>query len=131
MSRRTRKGAVLALVIVTALVLAILGVGLIFFIMQLGGGQELQHATDAGNLNVAKQVLRRPGTALLSGDELNIFGDTDDPDTSEVNLLTFNKVVAEAFLINANAQALGTANAQTHNQQMISLVKNISQRLNN
>lgn len=131
MSRRTRKGAVLALVIVSALVLAILGVGLLFLIMQLGGGQELQHATDAGNLNVAKQVLRRPGTALLNGDEVNHFGDSDDPDTGEVNLVTYNRLAAQAFLVSANAQALNTANANAHAQQMLAVVRGVSDRLNN
>ena len=73
---QSKRGAVLGLVVVSTLVLAILGVGLIMLIMQLGGGQEIQHATDSGNLNVAKQVLRHPGIKLQNGDEQNIFGDT-------------------------------------------------------
>jgi len=112
-------------------VLVILGFGLLFLIMQLGGGQELQHATDAGNLNVAKQVLRHPGTRLTNGDELNHFGDSDDPDTGEVNLLTFNKLVAQTYLVTANAQALGTAQANSHAHQMLTLLKGVSNRLNN
>ncbi|MBK9145409.1 MAG: hypothetical protein IPM23_23290 [Candidatus Melainabacteria bacterium] len=127
---RSSRGAVLALVIVSALVLIVLGIGLLFLVMQLGGGQELQHATDAGNLNVAKQVLRRPGTALLSGDEINHFGDSDDPATNEVNLLTYNRLAAQAFLVSANAQALGTAPGSTHAQQMLALVKEVADRLN-
>lgn len=130
MSKRTKRGAVLALVVVSALVLAILGVGLLFLIMQLGGGQELQHATDAGNLNVAKQVLKRPGVQLSTGQEANHFADSDDPQTNEVNLLTYNNLVAQAFLISSNANALGTANALAHNQQMIGVVKGVAQRLN-
>lgn len=130
MSRRTRKGAVLALVIVSALVLAILGVGLLFLIMQLGGGQELQHATDAGNLNVAKQVLRRPGTRLQGGDENNQFGDSVDLDTGEVNLMTYNRLAAEAFLVASNAQTLATSNANTHSQEMMAVVRGVADRLN-
>lgn len=130
-SRRSKRGALLALVVVSALVLVILGLGLLLMIMQLGGGQELQHATDAGNLNVAKQVLRHPGTALLAGDELNHFGDTDDQQTNEVNLLTINKLVAQTYLVSANAQALGTANANLHAQQMMDLLEGVSNRLNN
>jgi hypothetical protein len=111
-------------------VLVILGLGLLLMIMQLGGGQELQHATDAGNLNVAKQVLRHPGTQLQTGDEMNHFGDSDDQDTGEVNLLTFNKLVAQTYLVNANAQAIGTANAVQHANQMMELLEGISNRLN-
>src|SRR5579885_3085734 len=99
---RSRRGALLALVVISALVLVILGLGLLLMIMQLGGGQELQHATDAGNLNVAKQVLRHPGTALQVGDELNMFGAEEDQQTNEVNLLTINKLVAQTYLIDAN-----------------------------
>lgn len=128
--RRSKKGALLALVVVCALVLVILGIGLLFMIMQLGGGQELQHATDAGNLNVAKQVLRHPGTVLQSGDEMNHFGDSDDTDTGEVNLLTFNKLVAQTYLVSANAQALNTAQANAHATQMMTLLQGISDRLN-
>lgn len=130
MAVRSKRGALLALVVVSALVLVIIGMGLLFLIMQLGGGQELQHATDAGNLNVAKQVLRRPGTQLANGDELNHFGDSDDPDTGEVNLLTINKLVAHTFLVANNAQALNTADASAHAAQMMDLMEGISTRLN-
>lgn len=130
-ARRSKRGALLALVVVSALVLVILGLGLLLMIMQLGGGQELQHATDAGNLNVAKQVLRRPGTVLQTGDEMNHFGDSDDPDTGEVNLLTLNKLVAQTYLVSANANALGTPQARSHASQMMELLKGISNRLNN
>ncbi len=128
--RRTKKGALLGLVVVSCLVLVVLGLGLLFLIMQLGGGQELQHATDAGNLNVAKQVLRHPGVALRNGDELNHFGDSDDADTNEVNLLTINRLVAQTFLVQANAQALGSSQATAHAAQMMDLLEGISNRLN-
>ncbi|MBX9666819.1 MAG: hypothetical protein K2X93_04335 [Candidatus Obscuribacterales bacterium] len=128
--RRSRKGALLGLVVAVALVLVILGAGLLLMIMQLGGGQELQHATDAGNLNVAKQVLRRPGTALSGADEINHFGDSDDLATGEVNLLTINKLVAQTYLVSSNAQALGTTTARGHAEQMLTLLHGISDRLN-
>ncbi len=131
MSRRSKKGALLGLVVFCALILVVLGFGLLFLIMQLGGGQELQHATDAGNLNVAKQVLRHPGVVLQAGDEANHFGDSDDPDTGEVNLLTVNKLVAQTFLVANNAQALGTTQAQTHAAEMMNILEGVSNRLNN
>ena len=130
MHNRKRKGAVLGLVVVTVLVLLILGIGLLLLIMQLGGGQELQHATDAGNLNVAKQALLRPGTQLLLGDEANHFADLDDPDTGEVNLKTYNRLVAQSFLISANAQALNTDDAREHSQELINVVTGVANRLN-
>ncbi len=125
-----KRGAVLGLVVVSTLVLAILGVGLIFLIMQLGGGQELQHATDSGNLNVAKQVLRHPGTKLVQGDEQNIFGDTIDPETNEANLLYYNRLVAQALLIQNNAAVLKTTTSSSHSTQMMDLVNGIAGRLN-
>lgn len=128
--RRTKKGAVLGLVIFCALTLVILGFGLLYLIMQLGGGQELQHATDAGNLNVAKQVLRHPGVSLQPGDELNHFGDSDDPQTGEVNLLTINRLVAQTYLVNLNAQALGTTLAQSHAADLMDVLEGVSSRLN-
>ncbi len=127
-----KRGAVLGLVVVSALVLAILGVGFIFLIMQLGGGQELQHATDSGNLNVAKQVLRHPGIKLdpNNPDEKNIFGDTIDPETNEVNLLYYNRLVAQALLIQNNANVLKTSASSAHSSQMMDLVNGIAGRLN-
>lgn len=125
-----KRGAVLGLVVVSTLVLAILGVGLIMLIMQLGGGQEIQHATDSGNLNVAKQVLRHPGIKLQSGDEQNIFGDTIDPETNEANLLYYNRLVAQALLIQNNAAVLNTGNASSHSSAMMNLVNGIAGRLN-
>ncbi len=131
MSHRSRNGAVLGLVVVSCLILVILGVGLFLLIMQLGGGQELQHATDAGNLNVAKKALRQPGISLLLGDEADQFGDLDDTETNEVNLQTYNRLVAQAFLVKSNSQVLGTNQANIHSQQLISVVEGIAGRLNN
>ncbi|MBX9692169.1 MAG: hypothetical protein K2Z81_07285 [Cyanobacteria bacterium] len=131
MFHRSRKGAVLGLVVVTCLVLLIMGIGFLLLIMQLGGGQELQHATDAGNLNVAKQSLRNPGTPLLLGDEKDQLADLDDPETNEVNLQTYNRLVAQAYLVKSNSLVLGTGDATLHSKQLISLVEGVANRLNN
>src|SRR5690606_24674771 len=51
--------------------------------------------------------------------------------TGEVNLVTYNRLAAQAFLVSANAQALNTANANAHAQQMLAVVRGVSDRLNN
>lgn len=118
MSQRKKDGATLALVIILAFVLII--VGGCFFVWQLlvGGGKELQHATDSGNLNVAKQALITPDIVVPSSDNqfthTNLrleFEDVLDGGT-KVNLLNFNRLVAKAVFAQLNAQAQGTTNAK-------------------
>ena len=62
--RRKGSGATLALVVVCTIIIIMVGIGA-FLLMQLVGGQrELQHTSDAGDLNVAKQALIRPNVLL-------------------------------------------------------------------
>lgn len=129
MTVRSGRGAVMGLVIVSALVLVLIGLAIFFLSRQLGGGKELQHATDAGSLNIAKQVLKRPGVPLQGADEANHFADSTDPTTNEVNLSSYNRLVAQAVLVAMNAQAEGTGQATTNAQAYINLVNGIGQRL--
>ncbi|MBY0356774.1 MAG: hypothetical protein K2W82_02130 [Candidatus Obscuribacterales bacterium] len=114
MSKRREQGATLALIITLAFVIVLIGVGFFFYSKIIGGGKELQHATDSGNLNVARAVLKRPGLALNPGDESNEFGDLIDPVTNEANLLTFNRLVGKSVLVSINAQAMGSNQARVH-----------------
>lgn len=123
MNKRRDQGATLALIVVLAFVVVIIGVGFFFYSKIIGGGKELQHATDSGNLNVAKEVLRRPGVALTPGNEANEFGNLIDPVTNEVNLLTFNRLVGKAVIVAINADAEGTNQARTNAAACLDMVE--------
>ena len=135
MTHRKRDGATLALVIILAFVLII--VGGCFFVWQLliGGGKELQHATDSGNLNVAKQALITPdvtvpsGTSALTGTDLRIEFDGLLTSDHKVNLLNFNRLVAKAVLVQLNAKAEGTSLAAANAAQLTRAVYELGSQL--
>lgn len=83
-----------------------------------GGHREAQHAADAGSLNVSKRVILAPAVqsnALLSdvgrsmGDNLTAPHGSGINMGNGVNLLNFNRLVAQAMLVGLNAKAEGTA----------------------
>lgn len=135
MSQRKKDGATLALVIILAFVLII--VGGCFFVWQLlvGGGKELQHATDSGNLNVAKQALITPDVVVPDSDSpitnTNLrkeFEEVLDGGT-KVNLLNFNRLVAKAVYAQLNAQSQGTALAKANAIALTQAVYDLGQQL--
>lgn len=135
MSNRKKQGATLALVI--SLVFVFLLVGACFFIWQLliGGGKELQHATDSGNLNVAKQSLKTPDVVIpdalnpQTGTNLRTeFQEVLDPG-NKVNLLNFNRLVGKAVLAQLNAKAEGTQKARDNAAALTRAVYDIGQQL--
>lgn len=135
---RRKQGATLALVI--SLVFVFLLVGAAFFIWQLlvGGGKELQHATDSGNLNVAKQSLKTPSYSIpdtvspITNTNLRTeFKDVIADDNYEVNLLNFNRLVGKAIFAQLNAKAEGTTQAKANADQITQAVYSIGQQLEN
>lgn len=104
MSQRHQTGGTLALVVASIFIIIIVGVGLFFLAQQLGGGREAQHATDAGNLNVAKQALRTPDIQVTQ-QERDIFGSDWMKPFNTVNLENYNRAVGITMLIALNAQA--------------------------
>lgn len=104
---RRRRGAALGLVAAAVLVLAIVGIA--FFILSriMGGGREVTNATDAGILNVAKQAMT-VGTPVPME-----FARCTVPENSDVTLMTYNRLVAQALHVamNADAQGMGQGNA--------------------
>lgn len=120
MGKRSYSGGTTALVIVLTLVIIIVGVAFFFWMKIIGGGNELQHATDSGNLNVAKQSLRSPSVALQAAgvanvNELNEFGDLTDPNSSpanQVDLLVYDRLVGKAVIVALNASQEGTQAAK-------------------
>lgn len=115
--RNDKRGATLSLVVVTTLVIMVLGMGIFFLTKLLGGARELQNATDSGNLNVAKQSLRTPALNLfggsgpydMSGARLSLaqqnFSELRDPQTNQLDLLTYNRAVGQAMLVSMNASS--------------------------
>jgi hypothetical protein len=122
MGKRSYSGGTTALVIVLTLVIIIVGVAFFFWMKIIGGGNELQHATDSGNLNVAKQSLRSPSVPLLASgaggiNEINEFGGLTDPGSTppnQIDLLIYDRLVAKAVLVAINAAAEGP---NTNNNQ--------------
>ena len=135
MSQRKKDGATLALVIILAFVLII--VGGCFFVWQLlvGGGKELQHATDSGNLNVAKQALVTPDIVVpssinpLTNTNLRLEFEDVLESGGKVNLLNFNRLVAKAVFAQLNAKAEGTERAKNNAIALTQAVYEIGQQL--
>lgn len=135
-SPRRKQGATLALVI--SLVFVFLLVGAAFFIWQLlvGGGKELQHATDSGNLNVAKQSLKTPSytipdavSAITNTNLRKEFKDVIEADNYQVNLLNFNRLVGKAIFAQLNAKAEGTPEAKANADAITQAVYSIGDQL--
>lgn len=106
LSLRRAHGATLALVVAAAFIIIMLGVGLFFLARIAGGERELQHATDSGTLNVAKQVIVRPNVQLTDNEKTNFRLLTDKVDGADVvNLKVYNRLVGQAMLVALNAQA--------------------------
>ena len=117
---RTEKGAVLTLSLAFIIVFALLAGFFFLFGKLIGGDRELQNATDAGGLNVAKQALKRP-KVKLQGLEQTYFGGLTNTG-QEVDLLTYNRLVGQAMLVAMNASTEGTPKALSNAQQAIDMV---------
>lgn len=116
MNNRT-KGATLSLIVVLILVVIAVGACFYFMVKIFGGGRELQHATDSGNLNVAKKALRSPvvrvfgvgpydisGTSLVTAqNNFSQLGDTSPTAGGQIDLLVYNRLVSHTMLVAINA----------------------------
>lgn len=100
---RQSSGASLAMVVACAVVIILVGGGLFFLMEMFGGFREFQHATDAGNLNVAKSALKIPNTPLSAYQ--NDFASLIDPSVTAMDLQNYNRVVGQAYLVALNAMA--------------------------
>lgn len=113
MNLRRNSGATLAFVAGSIIFIVFIAVAFFFLSQLLGGGRELQHATNSGTLNVAKDAMARPavpvpidGMAEAKDMKEILLGVTQDAGDS-VNLLTFNRMVGAAMLVAMNAEADG------------------------
>jgi hypothetical protein len=123
MKTRASQGSTLSLIVACTLCLALLGIGFIILSMIFGGHRESQHAADSGSLNVSKRAILAPyvdPTGLTTDVGRAMAANLTAPSGSNVNmgsgvnLLNFNRMVAQALLVglNADAEGSGQANAQ-------------------
>jgi hypothetical protein len=105
------------------------GVGFFFLSKIIGGGREVANATDAGVLNVAKQAVRR-GAVPLTGGLISEFGALTEPVNTKVDLVTYNRLVAQALIVGKNAEVLGGP-AIGHANQLRADVRTIGLALKN
>ncbi|MBP9089737.1 hypothetical protein KBI23_01825 [bacterium] len=106
MKLRRQRGATLGLVAACVFLVILVGVGFFFLSKIIGGGREVANATDAGVLNVAKQAVRR-GAVPLTGGLVAEFGELTEPPNSKVDLVTYNRLVAQTLIVAKNAETLG------------------------
>lgn len=114
MQRNRQRGATLSLVALVTFIVIMLGFGLFCMLRLVCGTREVQHAVDSGNLNVAKQALVSPTVNVfassgndLKGPELAAvrqnFTPLKDPNSGELDLLVYNRLVAQTMLVSMNA----------------------------
>ncbi|MFN8553329.1 MAG: hypothetical protein U0103_17785 [Candidatus Obscuribacterales bacterium] len=117
-SPRRRKGSAIAFSAVLALVLVVLGIGFFLLSMYMGAQNETKNATDAGALNVGKQVLNDNLVTVTIGgtaqeeffrDVTNITIPVGNVGDGKVNLTNINRIWAKALMVAINADAAGSA----------------------
>lgn len=129
MKLRRQRGATLGLVAACVFLVIIVGVGFFFLSKIIGGGREVANATDAGVLNVAKLAVRR-GAVPLTGGLVSEFGELTEPPNSNVDLVTYNRLVAQALIVGKNAESLG-GTAVSHANTLRADVRTIGLALRN
>lgn len=120
MSHRRQTGGTLALVAASLIIIIMVAVGLFFLSQLLGGGLEAQHATDAGNLNVAKNALHSPSISP-KGAESDEFGGLFT--NGKIDLENYNKLAGKALIVAMNAAAEGTSSAADHAKSELNMVE--------
>lgn len=135
MKTRRRQGATLGLVAVCVLVIIVIGIGCYFLAKIFGGGREVANATDAGALNIAKNAMNKTNPLIsvslpgASGEYGDFVALADPPGSNTINLLTYNRCVAQALLVAMNAQQEGTPTAATHAGNVISALNQLGSAL--
>jgi hypothetical protein len=126
MNFRTQAGQTLPLAVGFTIVLALLGCA--FFLMSelLGGHKESQNSVDASCLNMTKEISKNVGISLNPGIEQDNFSSLVDPDTNQLNLLYYNRVIAQALVVAANAQQESTSSAISNAQSLFDAIQNNS-----
>lgn len=129
MKARRQRGATLGLVAACVFLVIIVGVGFFFLSKIIGGGREVANATDAGALNVAKHAVRRGAVALAKYGLTDEFGELTEPKNSNVDLVTYNRLVAQALIVGKNAEVEGTPLAKGNANFLAGQVKQVGLEL--
>ena len=127
---RSSNGAVLGLVAACGTVLAIILAALFTISMLLGGSREIHNATDAGTLNLGKEIFTNPSFKVKRQNSL--FEDVADKN-GEFGLANVNAVWGKALLAEANAQAMANegllGNAKVNADMLFDEAKDINREL--
>jgi hypothetical protein len=140
--KRRPAGGTIGLVAMLALVLALLAVFVVFLVKLLGGGEQMQRATDSGNLTLTRAELDQFTVPIpSSGAELQFNGASDHTTGGNgvINLRNINSVMGQSFLVNMNASAIAaqgldngaTANAGITNTAAQSIATGLSTAMSN
>ncbi len=143
---RRARGSVTSLIAVVAFGILALGICAFFLSRLLGGTRELWNASDAGVMNAAKQALITPSIApndnSLPPAARDFFALSDPPGAAPdqpgqpikykpISLITYNRLVAQAMLVCANAEAEGNEAAIKNAKQVVAAVKAVGGYLQN
>lgn len=140
MKLKRRRGATLGLVAVCVLAIIVLGIGFFILSQILGGGREIANATDAGVLTVARHALDgRNVNVELPPDQMNTFFSdfvAFDPSVrgvgisgGNIDMLSINRVIAQAVIVALNARDLETPEAATNAQSVARAAQMVSRNL--
>lgn len=119
------------LVGVVVLVIVVVGVAFFWFSQIFGGGRELSHANDAGVMSVAKAALRNPKKDALQFDNPDVgtnFALLGENPRS-LNLMTYNRLFAQALIVALNARDEGTADAATNAKRVWTALNDVGRFL--
>ena len=109
--KRRPAGGTIGLVAMLALVLALLAVFVVFLVKLLGGGEQMQRATDSGNLTLTRAELDQftvPIPSSGTGLQFNGASDHTSGGNGQINLRNINSVMGQSFLVNMNASAIAS-----------------------
>jgi hypothetical protein len=128
-------GQATPLILVCAGVLSILGVGIIYIMLMMGGANEAQNAVDAGALQAARIALSEPKVELQQDEIVDFGGEAKQKDDKYfVDLSTINRIWGLALLQALNVQKmvdkdLSSKDAEKHARQIHESATAISGRL--
>ncbi len=99
----------MAIVAISLLVIIMLGVAFYYISRMFGAGKEVADGVDGGTLGIARRASTRVtvNLASLGSSEVNQFGPlSDPPNSNQINLLTYNRLVGQAMIVSINTLAM-------------------------